>query len=80
MKKYLTVSILALAGLFEATAFASAADPIYEGEQTVYRQKRSYDTAYVEGRGEVCDDLLIQYRHPYDPHSEIVRVCHAPIF
>ncbi len=82
---FLKMSAIATAVVSYAVCFpAIAADPIYDAESPRvvrhYREQRPVRTAYVRTTGLECGDLLIKYRRPYEPHSEIVQICHPPIY
>lgn len=75
---------IAAAGVMAGAAGVYAADPIYSGRQRQdengYDRRQKVRATYTYGRAEVCGELLIKYRHPYEPRSEVVRLCHPPIF
>jgi len=81
---FLKLTAFATIAVSFCTAFpAAAADPIYDAESPAvvrhYRQHHAARTVYVRDTGVECGNLLIKYRHPYEPHSEVVQICHPPL-
>ena len=73
----MTRSIFAIA-LFSATASitfsVNAADMIRDYERQPARSQHRYvvqQKAYYTR----CDELVVEYRRPYVPHTDIVRLC-----
>ena len=70
--------LLALIAASALPAAASAADMLRYDE---YREP-AYRTAVVyqtRGYVEVCNDIVMTYRPPREPHREYVRLCHPPM-
>ena len=67
--------VLFLAGLASIMVpFAAGAADWIESEQYVQTQASS---GY--GEVQVCNDLVLKYRPPHNPHIDVVRVCHPPM-
>lgn len=76
-----TICVLALAALLPFPAVS--ADMVQTHEQLRKAQRVRYErpvrAAYVERRQNLeCGDLIVEYR--YIPRTEIVTVCHPPVF
>jgi len=79
-----TISSLSLiTGIFAglcAAQGASAADLLYEprGTTPVYQKVHRTHQVVYRSRAE-CGDVIISYRWPYEPRTEVVTLCHPPI-
>lgn len=71
-------AILALAAATALSAGAEAADMLRYDE---YRQPawRTATVYHTRGYVEVCNDMVMTYRPPREPHREYVRLCHPPM-
>jgi hypothetical protein len=73
------VPTVAIAATFIASAPVEAADmvtyvPPARTHVVRVHHPRVVHTAYL-ARPTNCDDRIVEYRDPYIPHTEIVRVC-----
>jgi hypothetical protein len=76
-----TVCLFTFVAGLPVTVFAADMIRTYErpAEREHVRYERPARTAHVDRRRNLeCGDLIVEYR--YIPRSEIVTVCHPPIF
>ena len=57
---------------------SSAADMIQYGQDRAPSQKTYYRSSYDVQR-ETCSNNIVSYRAPYERHTELVTLCHAPL-
>ncbi|OJF92009.1 hypothetical protein [Pararhizobium antarcticum] len=79
-ERFLKTTTLAMIAASLCAGFpAAAADMIDDAAAPPlaadYRQYQPVRSAYVYQPAQDCNELLITYRHPYKPHSEIVQFC-----
>ncbi|TBN15053.1 hypothetical protein EYC79_06275 [Agrobacterium cavarae] len=76
-----TICILSLSVLLPLPAVAADMIQNYEPQRKreYVRYERPVRATYVERRKALeCGDLIVEYR--YVPRTEIVTVCHPPVF
>jgi len=75
------ICVLSLSVGLPLPAFAADVIASYEPppKREYVRHERPVRTAYVEQRRNLeCGDLIVEYR--YIPRTEVVTVCHPPVF
>lgn len=55
---------------------ANAADMIRSYERQPVQKQRQY-VVQREAYYARCDELIVEYRHPYVPHTDVVRLCNG---
>lgn len=72
-------SAICLAGAAQAVAADLLTYGQYRGETArSYHPPKPYKH-YRAARYEVCEQLQVRYRAPYEPRKEIVTLCHPPL-
>ena len=72
-------ALLYAAVLVERPAYSADMIQSYERPLVHQYHVRPQRPVYVRQNLEECELLLVEYRSRYEPHREIVQVCHPPL-